>query len=64
LEQRLISDLSKLFLENEGNCPVNFVVYDPIDEIEVAMTSKSFKIDVNNNVIKTLEQLQVSYSFS
>jgi DNA polymerase-3 subunit alpha len=64
LEQRLISDLSKLFLENEGNCPVHFVVYDPIDEIEVAMTSKSVKIDVNNNVIKTLDNMQVTYSFS
>jgi len=62
LEQRLISDLNKLFLENEGACPVNFVVYDSIDEVEVAMTSKSIKIDINNNVIKSLEELSVTYS--
>lgn len=62
LEQRLISDLSKLFLENEGNCAVNFLVYDAVDEIEVSLNSKSIKIDVNNQVIKTLDSLNVTYS--
>lgn len=62
LEQRLISDLNKLFLENEGACAVNFLVYDSVDEVEVSLASKSVKIEVNNNVIKTLEALNVSYS--
>lgn len=62
LEQRLISDLNKLFLENEGNCPVNFLVYDSVDEIEVALNSKSVRIDINNKVIKTLDSLNVEFN--
>ncbi len=62
LEQRLITDLSKLFLENEGTCPVNFLVYDPVDEIEISMSSKNVKIDINNNVIKMLDSMNVTYN--
>ena len=62
LEQRLIADLNKLFLENEGGCAVNFIVYDSVDEIEVKLNSKNLKIDVNNQVVSTLDSLNLSYS--
>lgn len=64
LDQKLISNLNNLFIENEGNCPVNFQVFDPVDEINVNLNSKSVKIDVNNKVINTLEAMQIGFKFN
>jgi len=61
LEQRLIADLNKLFLENEGNCGVSFKIVDALEEIEINMPSKSVKIEPNNKVFKALEDFNVEY---
>jgi DNA polymerase-3 subunit alpha len=61
LEQRLISDLNKLFLENEGNCSLSFKIVDSLDGVEVTMPSKSIKIDPNNKVFKALEEMNVTF---
>jgi DNA polymerase-3 subunit alpha len=62
LEQRLISDLNKLFIENEGTYPVNFRIFDPADNTEVALSSRSVKIDLNNQFIHSLKEMEVEYS--
>ena len=55
LDQRMITDLNELFVENEGNCPVHFTVYDQLDEIEVRMPSKSLKVDLNSTLFNKLK---------
>jgi len=61
LDQRMVSDLSKLFESNSGNCLVNFLVYDPLDKIEVNMLSKSIKVDLNNELLKALDAFDLEY---
>ena len=59
LDQRMISDLNALFIEHEGTCPIHITVYDPLDEIEVKMPSKSIKVDLNNKLFKGLQELDL-----
>ncbi len=59
LDQIMISDLGKLFDENVGSIPVHFTVYDPLDEIEVRMPSKSVKVDLTSELFKELESMNL-----
>jgi len=61
LEQRLISDLNKLFLETKAIVSLSFTVFDSLENVEINMPSKSIKIDPNNKVFKALEEYQVEY---
>ena len=61
LDQIMISDLNKLFLENEGNCPVHFTVYDPLDGVEVKMPSKTIKIGVTNEIFNKLKDFNLEF---
>ena len=61
LDQRMVNDLSKVFEANSGNCPVQFMVYDPLDKIEVNMPSKTIKVDLNNELIKELDKFDLDY---
>lgn len=62
LDQRMITDLNKLFLDNEGKCGVSFTVYDPLEEIEVNLPSKSIKVDPNNALFKALNQFDLEFT--
>lgn len=61
LDQRMVNDLSKVFEENAGNCPVQFMVYDPLDKIEVKMPSKSIKVELSNKLLKELDTFELDY---
>ena len=61
LDQRLISDLNKLFLENPGRCDLRFTVFDPLDNVEVQMPSKSIKVDPSNELFKKLKSFDVEF---
>lgn len=61
LDQRMITDLNKLFMENTGNCPVHFSVYDPLDNIEVKMPSKTIKVGLNNEFVKELKNFDLEF---
>ncbi len=61
LDQRLITDLNKLFLENPGRCDLRFTVYDPLDNVEVQMPSKSIKVDPSNELFKKLKSFDVEF---
>jgi DNA polymerase-3 subunit alpha len=61
LDQRMVNDLSKVFEANVGNCPVQFMVYDPLDRIEVNMPSKTVKVDLTNELIKELDKFDLNY---
>ena len=57
----MISDLNRLFVENEGKCDLHFTIYDPLDGIEVRMPSKSIKIDPNNEVFKARKGFDLEF---
>jgi DNA polymerase-3 subunit alpha len=61
LDQAMISDLFKLFNEHEGKCTLNFVVYDPLENIEVNMPAKNMKVDPNNTLVKELKQFDLEF---
>jgi len=64
LDQIFITDMNKLFLDNQGKCAVKFVVFDPLENIEVVMPSKSIKIDPNNDFIKSLRSFEIDFDLS
>jgi DNA polymerase-3 subunit alpha len=61
IDQILIADLNKLFLEHEGNCSLNFTVYDALDGTEIKMPSKTIKIDPNNQLFKELKKFDLEF---
>lgn len=61
LDQIMITDLNKLFMENQGSCPVQFIVYDPLDKIEVNMPSKTIKVGLNNDFVKKLKEFDLEF---
>lgn len=61
LDQVMIMDLNKLFLENEGKCDIHFTIYDPLDGVEVRMPSKTIKVDPNNTVFRELKRMNVNF---
>jgi DNA polymerase-3 subunit alpha len=61
LDQILISDLSKLFIENKGNCAVKFIVFDPLDDIEVELPSKNVRVDPNNEFVNKLKEFDLEF---
>jgi len=64
LDQVMITDLYKLFTENEGRVSVNFTVFDPLDGIEVRMPSKTIKIDPNSQLFKELQKFNLEFRLS
>ncbi|MFT5859490.1 MAG: DNA polymerase-3 subunit alpha [Flavobacteriaceae bacterium] len=59
LDQIMITDLTKIFDQNTGIIPVRFTVYDPLDEIEVSLPSKSVKVDLTSELFKQLENFDL-----
>ena len=59
LDQIMITDLNKIFAENEGRVPVHFTVYDPLDELQVMMPSRSIKVELSSELFKQLEQFDL-----
>ena len=64
IDHALISDLNKLFLAHEGKCILTFSIKDPLDNIEINMPSKSFKVEPNNSLFKELKRLNIDYKLS
>lgn len=58
VKHTLIEDLNRLFIEHAGSCPVHFTIYDPLEEMEIRMPSRSVKIDLNNRLFKELERME------
>ncbi len=59
LDQIMITDLSKLFDANTGSVPVRFTVYDPLDNVEVHLPSKSLKVDLTNELFNELQKFDL-----
>ncbi len=59
LDQIMITDLTKIFDQNLGTIPVRFTVYDPLDNVEVHLPSKSLKVDLTNELFKELQKFDL-----
>ena len=64
LDQVMIMDLNKLFLENEGRCSVRFTVYDPLDGVEVRLPSRSVKVDPSNSLFNELKRMNLEFEIN
>ena len=64
IDHALITDLNKLFLAHEGKCNLTFTIQDPLDNIEINMPSKSFKVNPSNLLFKELNRLNIDYKLS
>ena len=59
LDQVMITDLFKIFNAYEGKCNLNFMIFDPLDEIEVKMPSKTMKVNPTTELFKELESFKI-----
>ena len=64
IDHALITDLNKLFLAHEGKCNLTLTIQDPLDNIEINMPSKSFKVNPSNLLFKELNRLNIDYKLS
>ena len=62
----LISDLQEILMDNgiKGNCRVRFTVYDPLEKIQVVLPSRSLMVNPSNELLKKLEDLDVSFALT
>ena len=61
IDQVLVADMNKLFMEHEGKCTLHFTVFDGLDGTEVKMSSKSIKVDPNNQLFKELKKFDLEF---
>jgi len=57
----MIASLNRLFLENEGQCSVNFTIFDTDSKHQANLHAKSMHIQLNNTVIETLDKMHITY---
>jgi hypothetical protein len=50
--------------EVKGNCRVRFTVYDPLEKIQVVLPSRSIMVNPSNELLKKLEDLDVSFALN
>jgi len=61
IDQMLIEELNKVFMENVGTCSVHFTVYDPLSDVEVRMPSRSLKVNLTNDLFKKLQGFELDF---
>ena len=61
IDQILISDLNKLFLEHEGKCSLHFTVFDGLNDLEIKMPSKSIYVDPSDQLFKELKKFNLEF---
>lgn len=52
-----IKHLNSLIGQNQGNCSLSVMVYDPEEKVEVTMLSRKNKISPNNDLIQALDKI-------
>jgi len=62
LDQITITDLNTVFLENPGKIKVHFTIFDSVDNVKVEMPSKTVKIELNDQLFKKLDALNLNYT--
>ena len=60
----MIKELQNILMDNDeqGNCRVKFLVYDPLEKIQVTLPSRSIMINPTNELLKKIEGLNVAFA--
>ena len=61
VSDKLISEMNTLFENNKGSSNLKFLIYDPESKIWVQMTSKNYKIQINENILTYLKKENIVY---
>lgn len=61
IDQLMIDELDKIFKENPGSCPVRFTLYDSLSEMDVNMSSRSVKVNLNNDFFQRLKDIELDF---
>ncbi|UMB52463.1 DNA polymerase III subunit alpha [Lutibacter sp. A64] len=59
-----IAELYKIFKQNEGSVPVDFIVFDMKDKIKLNLHSRSVKVKVTNEFLKILEEKNLRFKLN
>ena len=59
-----IENLDKLLKENEGNVPLDLLVYDLTEKMKLNMHSRSVKVKVDNDFLKILENEEIRFKLN
>jgi DNA polymerase-3 subunit alpha len=64
LDKLLIDELSGVFLNNTGNCPIEFTIIDSLDGVEIKMPSRSVRVKPGTELYKELQRLNVLFKLN
>lgn len=64
INSSFISEINELFSSNVGKCSVQFMVYDPVEKLDIQLNSKDYRVEPNRTLEKELARLQVSFKLS
>jgi len=64
LNHLMIDKLNGLFTSNIGDIPVQFIVYDHLDGVEVSLPSKSIRIKPNPILYKELSAMDIEFKLN
>ncbi len=56
-----INSLKTIFTEHEGNCQLNFTIYEMQEQIKVKMISRSQKVKISSELLVLLDSQDVKY---
>lgn len=59
-----ISEIYKIFKQNEGSIPVDFTVFDLKDKIKLNLHSRSVKVKVSNEFLKILKDEKLRFKLN
>ena len=62
--EKKISEIYKIFKENEGSIPVDFTVFDLKDKIKLNLHSRSVKVKVTNEFLKILNDENLRFKLN
>jgi DNA polymerase-3 subunit alpha len=61
LSASFIQDMHELFSENQGKFRLRFIIEDPVNNVQVNMPSKTFKIDISAGLLRQLEEKNIQF---
>ena len=64
VDQRLIDEVYKLFSDNSGTTPIKFKVYDTAHNMEIEMPSRSMRVDLTDELVKSLKEYDMEVTLS
>jgi DNA polymerase-3 subunit alpha len=61
LNHLMIDELNGLFMANQGNCNVQFTIFDAVEGLELNMTSKSVRVKPDPELYKALAKMNITF---